>query len=113
MQEFRDAIERRDMDALVSLMTEDVVFRSPVVHTPYRGRDQVKLLLGTVAQVFEDFRYTRSDGEPRVRPFWHTLVHVVNHGTQHRSELARFLTDRGHSPGELDLLDAFRLPEVS
>ena len=42
-------------------------------------------------------------------PRWLIVAHVVNHGTQHRSELARFFTDRGHSPGELDLLDAFAL----
>ena len=42
-------------------------------------------------------------------PRWLIVAHVVNHGTQHRSDLARFLTDRGHSPGELDLLDAFTL----
>ena len=42
-------------------------------------------------------------------PRWLVLAHVVNHGTQHRSELARYLTECGHSPGELDLLDALEL----
>ena len=50
-----------------------------------------------------------ADGDPR-EPRWLVVAHVVNHGTQHRSELARYLTERGHSPGELDLLDAARLP---
>ena len=48
------------------------------------------------------------DGEMSV-PRWLIIAHVVNHGTQHRSELARYCTDCGHSPGELDLLDALTL----
>jgi MFS family permease len=50
-----------------------------------------------------NFPYVRSNGEERVKPFWHTLVHVVNHGTQHRSEAAMLLTIYGASPGDLDL----------
>lgn len=36
---------------------------------------------------------------------WYILLHILNHSTQHRTELARYLTDCGHSPGELDLLE--------
>jgi uncharacterized damage-inducible protein DinB len=43
-------------------------------------------------------------------PRWLILAHVMNHGTQHRSELAHYLTRCGHSPGDLDLLDALVLP---
>ena len=35
---------------------------------------------------------------------WQMLAHLVNHGTQHRSEAALLLTQAGRSPGELDLI---------
>ena len=47
-------------------------------------------------------RYTTPEGDQRERVLWHCLLHIVNHGTQHRSEAAVMLTDYGHSPGGLD-----------
>lgn len=47
-------------------------------------------------------RYTTPSGIKRERVLWHCLYHVVNHGTQHRSEAAAILTDLGHSPGDFD-----------
>jgi uncharacterized damage-inducible protein DinB len=52
----------------------------------------------------------RTLGEGFARPPWLVVAHIVNHGTQHRSELARYLTECGYSPGELDLLDVLELP---
>lgn len=46
--------------------------------------------------------YQTETGEPRDRILWHCLLHVVNHGTQHRSEAAAILTNYDASPGDLD-----------
>lgn len=54
---FRAAAEAKDFERADDLFAADVVFRSPVVFKPYEGRDALKLLLGAVLQVFEDFRY--------------------------------------------------------
>ncbi|MGH2583919.1 MAG: DinB family protein [Dehalococcoidia bacterium] len=73
---------------------------------PWREEDQaMRAYLATLDdEALEgSFRYRRSSGamsDALMR--WHTLVHVVNHGTQHRSEAASLLTAFGHSPGDLD-----------
>ena len=47
-------------------------------------------------------RYTTPEGVTRERVLWHCLVHVVNHGTHHRSEAATILKGFGQPPGALD-----------
>ena len=37
-------------------------------------------------------------------PRWRILQHVVLHGMQHHSELARRLTEHGQSPGNIDFI---------
>jgi uncharacterized damage-inducible protein DinB len=48
--------------------------------------------------------YQTMEGEPRERPLWHILTHVMLHGAQHRSEAAALLTGYGQSPGDLDFV---------
>jgi limonene-1,2-epoxide hydrolase len=61
---FGAALEARDVNAAVALLSEDVVFRSPVVFKPSHGRDAVAAILHAVSRVFEDFRYVREIGAP-------------------------------------------------
>jgi uncharacterized damage-inducible protein DinB len=50
------------------------------------------------------YEFTLPDGTEVRFPLWQMMLHVANHGTQHRSEVAAMLTGFGHSPGILDLI---------
>src|SRR3984893_10800707 len=47
-------------DLLASLLAEHIVFHSPVVQSPIPGRAATMLVLTTVVQIFENFRYHRA-----------------------------------------------------
>lgn len=44
------------------------------------------------------------DGSNMTFVLWRMMLHVANHGTQHRSEIAAMLTAFDCSPGEVDFL---------
>ena len=48
--------------------------------------------------------YKSTKGEPFERVLWQMMAHVVNHGTQHKTEAAAMLTEFGHSPGDIDMI---------
>jgi uncharacterized damage-inducible protein DinB len=62
--------------------------------------------LGTLGEeaITGTLQYQNTRGKTYSSPLWHLLLHVVNHGTQHRSEVAAMLTICGHSPGDIDLI---------
>lgn len=74
-----------------------------------RWMQEEKLLTGFVDNVTDEqlnskFSYTSTSGAKHERILWHTMVHLVNHGTQHKTEAAAILTSLGHSPGDIDLI---------
>jgi ketosteroid isomerase-like protein len=61
IEEWHRIVRERDVDALDNLLADDVVFHSPVVHTPQRGRPITTMYLAAAVAVFgnETFRYVR------------------------------------------------------
>lgn len=60
LETWHDILERNAMEELDPILSDRIVFRSPVAHTPYPGRTAIKLVLKNVNQVFKDFRYYRT-----------------------------------------------------
>lgn len=62
----------------------------------------------TEAAVEERLSYTDLKGNPWVSPIWQIALHVVNHGTHHRGQVAGFLRSMGQAPPPLDLIAYYR-----
>ena len=52
--------------------------------------------------------YKNLKGETFESPLWQVVLHVVNHGTHHRGQVAGFLRSMGHTPPPLDLIAYYR-----
>ena len=74
-----------------------------------RWMEEERRLMAFVSTVTDErlnstFDYKNTSGKPFTKTLWHAMTHLVNHGTQHRTEAAAMLTDLGHSPGDIDLI---------
>lgn len=58
----------------------------------------------TTEKLAKTIRYTRGSGRINGLPLWQLMLHVVNHITHHRSELADMLTRLGYPPPPTDLV---------
>ncbi len=67
------ALASGDLSALPELTSDQVVFRSPAVHTPFAGKQAFVFIINMVYEIFQDFRYHRAfatdDGSSAVLEF--------------------------------------------
>lgn len=59
-------------------------------------------------KVREPLSYSDMKGRPWTQPLWQLILHVVNHGTHHRGQVAGFLRSMGHAPPATDLVLYYR-----
>ncbi len=59
------------------------------------------------AALEEIIPYTNTRGSSFTLARWQMLLHCANHSTHHRSELAAMLSEIGHEPDSLELLEFF------
>lgn len=59
LDKWHTIVASKDMSTLPSIIHPDAVFRSPMAHTPYPGRDILVFALSNVIEIFENFAYHR------------------------------------------------------
>jgi uncharacterized damage-inducible protein DinB len=74
-----------------------------------RSAEEDRLLLSFVRGLSDrrlnaTVSYSWARARPRRRPLTHIFLHIINHGTHHRSEVGRYMATLGKSPGDLDFI---------
>lgn len=101
---WRMLLQHKTLDHFRELKADDFATVADLAARWREDERSMRAWLATLtdADLAGTIRYTTDEGGTRERVLWHCLWHVVNHGTQHRSEAAVLLTDYGCSPGGLD-----------
>lgn len=76
---------------------------------PLMSRRRAWLEKLTGEEIARALVYKNTKGQEFSHPLWWQLLHVANHGTDHRSHLSIMLTELGQQPPALDFIQFVRL----
>jgi uncharacterized damage-inducible protein DinB len=103
-------LEGHSVSVLVALdtaqFTDPESLRAAWPKTEAKLDDLVRRL--TVADLARVIEYKTMKGVLCREPLWQPLLHLVNHGTYHRGQIAAFLRQLGAQPAPLDMINFFR-----
>lgn len=74
---------------------------------PPRRAEMMDFLAG-VEDARQEVHYVSTKGEEFHNILWNLIVHVLNHGTEHRAQVALYLAMQGIDVGDLDLVRYLR-----
>lgn len=64
LQQWHRMLENSDLSGLTDIISENIVFRSPAVFSPFAGKPAFLTIIGSAIRIFEDFRYLRQFATP-------------------------------------------------
>ena len=88
----------------VLIMTEDIPTLDALVAAWQPLRAEMREFVEGVEDEEMDISYNTTQGVEHRMPWWQLFLHVFNHTTEHRSQVALFLATRDIDVGNLDLV---------
>jgi len=68
---FTEAMQRKDLEAMLTHMTADVVLETPLVEEPARGKEALRTVVGTLIRIVDSFDFQElMEGPDHVSSFF-------------------------------------------
>ena len=103
---FAHSVFARGISPTAMLLEEKITNLDTLQRTWRDEEASMRAFLGGLQEedLSKQIRYKRIKGQEQTNTLWHILLHIVNHGTQHRAEAAALLTEYHQSPGDIDFI---------
>jgi ketosteroid isomerase-like protein len=54
---FTEAVQRKDLEAMLANMTEDIVLETPLFKEPFRGKEALRTVVGALLRIVDSFDF--------------------------------------------------------